>query len=86
MIKEELPDSRRFQLMRLRIYIAIQDDFIKQIQLIPQWDRENVRQVPTDEIAYLHCDTGRLHQTDSTYSSVGQRKCSSINSSFGSVN
>jgi hypothetical protein len=45
MIKEELPDSRRFQLMRLRIYIAIQDDFIKQIQLIPQWDRENVRQL-----------------------------------------
>lgn len=45
MIKEELPDSRRFQLMRLRIYISIKDDFIKQIQLIPQWDRENVRQL-----------------------------------------
>lgn len=45
MIKEELPDSRRFQLMRLRTYISIKDDFIKQIQLIPQWDRENVRQL-----------------------------------------
>lgn len=45
MIKEEQPDSRRFQLMRLQTLITMENYFIDQMKTVPHWDRKNARQL-----------------------------------------